>query len=117
MTKLASSLPKGEANGLSALAAVLVDIPEHVHVVIALVDCKRIQTDVDSGDVEPTARIRRIEAVLPEDHAHAHRMILRSLEKRTGKTVLPFDLEQDLRTAFGGIDPTTGEKHGDDDGT
>lgn len=105
MTKLASALPKGESNGLAALAHNLIDAPEKVHVVVMLVDCKRIQTDVDSGDVEPTARIRRIEAVLPEDLDHAHKMLRRSLEKRTGKTVLPYDLEEDLRSAFGGIDP------------
>ena len=113
MTKLGAGLPKGEANGLGALARVLIDTPEHVHVVIALVDCKKISTDVDSGDVEPTARIRRIEAVLPEDHKHAEKMLRRSLEKRTGKVVLPFDLEEDLRAAFGGIDPSTGEVFGD----
>ena len=56
MTKLASALPKGEANGLNALSRKLTDEPEAVHVVIALVDCKSITTDVDTGDVEPTAR-------------------------------------------------------------
>lgn len=101
MTKLQSSLPKGEANGLAALARKLIDQPEAVHVVVMLVDCKKISTDVDTGDIEPTARIRRIEAVLSEDHPQAEKMLRRALEKRTGKTVLPFDLEEDLRSAFG----------------
>ena len=42
MTKLASALPKGESNGLEALARELIDSPSSVHVVVALVDCKRI---------------------------------------------------------------------------
>lgn len=113
MTKLASGLPKGEANGLAALARQLIDQPEDVHVVVALVDCKKISTDIDTGDVEPTARIRRIEAVLNEDHPQANKMLRRALEKRTGKTVLPFDLEEDLRAAFGNVDPDTGEILGD----
>lgn len=112
MTKLAAGLPKGEANGLATLARNLIDQPEDIHVVVMLVDCKKISTDVDSGDVEPTARIRRIEAVLAEDHAVAAKMLRRSLESRTGKTVLPYDLEEDLRAAFKGIDPNTGEIFG-----
>lgn len=115
MTKLAASLPRGEADGLSALARQLIDEPERVRVVVMLVDCKKISTDVDTGDVEPTARIRRIEAVLAEDHSVAEKMLRRSLEKRTGKTVLPYDLEEDLRAAFGGIDPETGEVLGGGD--
>jgi len=34
-------------------------------------------------------------------------------ERRTGKTVLPFDLEEDMRAAFGNVDPSTGEILGD----
>ena len=108
MAKLNAALPKGEANGLSALDRALIDNPSHVHVVVALVDCKKITTDVDSGDVEPVARIRRIE-VIREDKDRAAIMLRRALEVRTGKTVLPFDLEEDMRVAFEGIDPSTGE--------
>jgi len=110
MTKLAGNLPKGEGNGLGALARKLIDSPHDVHVVIALVDCKKVTTDNDSGEIEPTVRIRRIEVVSDQDKRHANAMLRRSLETRTGKTVLPFDLEEDLRSAFGGrIDPDTGE--------
>lgn len=41
MTKLASSLPGGDANGLVAIARQLIDTPHEVHVVVGLVDCKR----------------------------------------------------------------------------
>ena len=109
MTKLTASLPKGDGNGLDALARQLIDTPHDVHVVIALVDCKKITTDNDDGTVEPTARIRRIEAISEEDREVAARMLRRALERRTGKTVLPFDLEEDMRAAFGNVDPHTGE--------
>lgn len=109
MTKLNSQLPKGEGNGLTALARNLIDSPHDVHVVVALVDCKKITTDNDTGEIEPTARIRRIEAITEADRDLAAKMLRRALEKRTGKTVLPFDLEEDMRAAFGNFDPNTGE--------
>ncbi len=110
MTKLSSSLPKGEPNGLNALARQLIDNPHEVHVVVALVDCKKLATDCDTGDVEPTARIRRIEAIDGDDKDLAAKMLRRALELRTGKAVLPFDLEEDLRSIF--VDPDTGEIQG-----
>jgi hypothetical protein len=100
--KLSSGLPEGEANGLAAIASDLVNVPEKVHVVIALVDCSQITSKVDSGDVIPTARVRRIEAITdPEDGHRMRQLLRRQFERRTGKTVLPFDLEDDLRAAFG----------------
>lgn len=115
MTKLNGTLPKGEANGMQALARDLIDSPHDVHVIVALVDCKRITTDNDSGEVEPTARIRRIEVISEDDKPFVSKMMRRALERRTGRTVLPFDLEEDMRTAFGGrVDTGTGEILGDE---
>lgn len=109
MTKLSGSLPGGDANGLVAIARKLIDSPHDVHVVVGLVDCKRSTTDNDTGEIVPTARIRRIEVIGEGDKDLAAKMMRRALEERTGKTVLPFDLEEDLRAAFGRIDPDTGE--------
>lgn len=115
MTKLASALPKGDGNGLDALARDLIDAPHDVHVIVALVDCKKITTDNDDGTIEPTARIRRIEVISDDDKDLAAKMLRRALEKRTGKTVLPFDLEEDLRAAFGSVNLDTGEIPREDD--
>lgn len=105
--KMAGGLPVGEANGLGAIARELVENPERVHVVIALVDCSKITTNTDSGDVVPTARIRRIEAIKDLEDGRRMRMLLRrEYERRTGKTVLPFELEEDMRSAFGDDDQT-----------
>ena len=99
---IAGGLPAGEANGLSAISRELVENPERVHVVVALIDCSKITTKVDSGDVVPTARIRRIEAVTDLSDGHRLRALLRrEYERRTGQTVLPIELEDDLRAAFG----------------
>jgi hypothetical protein len=109
MTKLASSLPGGDANGLLAIARELVDSPHTVHVALCLVDCKKTTTDNDTGEIVPTARVRRIEVISGDDMALAQKMLRRALEGRTGKAVLPFDLEEDIRSAFGNVDPNTGE--------
>lgn len=114
MTKLASGLPGGDANGLVSIARDLIDEPHTVHVVVALVDCKKVTTDNDSGESVPTARIRRIEVIGERDKDLAAKMMRRALEERTGKVVLPFDLEEDMRQAFGNVDPHTGEILGDD---
>jgi len=109
MTRLTGTLPGGDANGLVAIARQLIDSPHEVHVAVVLLDCKSSKVDHDTGEIIPTARIRRVEVIGKQDKELAQQMMRRALEARTGKTVLPFDLEEDMRSAFGGIDPNTGE--------
>ena len=84
MTKLVSKLP--EDHGLTN--RVLTDTPEATHLVIAVVDCKLITTDIDSGDVEPTVRVLNVEIVNKADGPDAQLMLKRALEKRTGRATL-----------------------------
>lgn len=117
MTKLASALPKGDSNGLDGLARDLVDDPHRMHAVIAVLDCSKIITSTDTGEVEPTARVRRIERVLDADLTAAERLLRRALEKRAGDTQLPIDLEEELEEIFGQgvtLDLGTGELTGGD---
>lgn len=104
--KLASSLPKAdEANGLTAIANQLVNDPTTLHVAVVVLDCSKITTDTDTGDSVPTARVRRVEVVTADDDkARLRGLAQRALEARTGKTVLPLDLEDELRDAFGDSD-------------
>jgi hypothetical protein len=51
------------ANGLEPIVLPLCAEPERYQVVLAIVDCKEIKTDTDTGEVIPTMRIRRIEAI------------------------------------------------------
>jgi len=106
MAKLAGKLPDGDRNGLAAIASELVDNPEKIQVAIVLLDTLKITTNVDSGDVVPTARLRRIEIIRDAKDGHAMRRLLqREWERRTGKTVLPFELEEEMRLAFGDDEP------------
>lgn len=100
MTTLAGRLPKGEGDGLGPILTDLLHDPHKVHVVIALVDCKSTKIDHESGDRVPTVRVKRIEVVLPEDRARARQILDRGYERRLGKATLPFELEEDLRSAF-----------------
>lgn len=107
--KLAGALPKGTANGLGTIVMDLVQEPERLQVVLAIVDCKELTTDTDTGEVVPTMRIRRIEAITGHDKAAARRLIQRAIERRTGRAELPFEVEEDLAGAFGGMDDARGD--------
>lgn len=87
---LAGSLPDDDRNGLTEIARSLVDDPEHVHVIVALVDCTKITTKVESGEQVPTARIRAIEPIeAAADAAEAERLLHRTYARRTGMLELP----------------------------
>lgn len=102
MTSLASSLPEGDRNGLAAIAGELVEHPETVHVVVALIDCSKVTRNTDTGDVVPTVRVRRIEAIRDaEDGRRMRALLRREWERRTGKLVLPFEMEEEMRSWFG----------------
>ncbi len=113
-SSLSGALPKGDANGLGPIVRQLIDEPHRFHVILGIIDCAKITTNNDTGEIIPTARIRRVEVVLPGDLPSAQRLMERALERRTGRPMLPIDLEDDLRAAFQRIDPRTGEKREDD---
>lgn len=109
MTRLAGNLPKGDGNGLGPIVQQLLSLPHRVHVVVALIDCKTTKIDHETGDMVPTVRVRRIESVLTGDRTTAKRMLERAYEQRSGQTMLPFELEQDMQAAFDGLDIQSGE--------
>ncbi len=91
MTKLSSSLPKEyDDEGLSSINGALVKNPQDTHVVIALIDCKSITTDCDTGFDVATARILHIEPIGDQEAAFSCReMLANAKEARTGKAPLP----------------------------
>lgn len=116
-SKLSGTLPKGEADGLSHIAPQLIREPHQFRVILAIIDCQKTTVDNDTGEVIPTARIRRVEVILPADLTAAERLMRRSLEDRSGRSVLPLDLEDEIAIAFQHVDPDTGERlAGKDDG-
>jgi hypothetical protein len=109
---LGGNLPRGDANGLSAMAGDLIREPERKRVIIAIVDNPKTVVNNISGDRVATVRVCRIEAVLPQDLGAAEKLMRRALEKRTGQTVLPLDLEDELSAAFAEFDPDAGDDEG-----
>jgi hypothetical protein len=106
-------LPDGDGNGLSAIVSELVRDPKKLHVCICILDGKKVTIDADSGETVPTARIRRIEVILDEEDMQlAENLMRRSLDRRTGREALPYDLEQEIRGAF----PAGADDLGDEDG-
>ena len=108
--KLSSGLPKTETtNGLSMIAEQMTSQPEMLHVAVIVFDTSKVTIDTDTGDAIPTARIRRVEPITRiADKQRMHTLVNRAFEERTGKTVLPLALEDELRAAFGG-EPSDGE--------
>jgi hypothetical protein len=109
--KLKSTLPKGDADGLSPLEGRLDADPESRQVVaLVILDVIARTESLVTHERELTLKLRRVEALLPGDAEHARRMLSRAFEQRTGVVTLPIDLEDDLRSAFDEVfDPTTGE--------
>ncbi len=93
-------LPKGEANGLAAIADLLLKDPLRVRAALVVFDCKRGTQDYDLDDTVVTVRIRRVEMVLAQDLDAVEQMIRRALEFRSGQTTLELELEDELRQVF-----------------
>ena len=100
--RLAGALPKeDDVNGLQALATRLVHDPGQVLCVV-VADVASLKTDLDSGEVIPTLRLRLVEPVLREEDSNLLLDLARRAHAdRTGQTVLPLDLEQQVRDALG----------------
>ena len=103
MTKLNPRLPQGEANGLDDLSAKLVSDPQRKRVLIAVVDCSRVILDPDTGDREPVVRFRRVELLGAQDAAQGETLMRRAMERRSGRTTLPFEVEDELSRMFADV--------------
>ena len=93
-------LPKGEANGLAAIADELIKDPHRLRAALIIFDAKRGTEDYDLDDTVVTVRIRRVENLLPTDLSAAETMIRRALEFRSGQTTLELELEDEIRKTF-----------------
>jgi hypothetical protein len=114
--KLAGRLPKDDMNGLDARLKQFLDEPDTIQVALVMLKTSKVTKDVDAGgSLEPTLKILRVEAILPEDAKDAKKMLRRALEKRLGVTVLPLELEDEISAVFddAATDRETGEQHTD----
>lgn len=91
MTKLSGALPKEYSDdGLGSINQELIAHPHETRVVVALIDCKTITKDADSGLEVATARILHVEPITDPDHEdRAREMLLDAQEQRTGRKALP----------------------------
>jgi hypothetical protein len=109
-------LPKGEENGLSAIAPELVAEGAHrrtkrLRAAMVIFDARRVAIDSDTGEEIVTVRLRRIEPLLGEDLPAAEKLLRRALESRSGQTTLPLELEDEIRATFEAL----GDVSADDD--
>ena len=89
-----ASLPKdNEANGLTAIEKHLVDDPDSSHVVVAIINRKRLSIEDDAGETIPTARIVHIEPLSGGAADEARQLLVAALKERTGAATLPFEDE------------------------
>ena len=100
--KLSGVLPEGDANGINSLARDVLDDPEALHLVIAVISTDHITHSVRDGESQPTMRFMRIESVGEQDSAEALRLMKRAYGRRTGQEMLPIALEDDIEDAFKG---------------
>jgi hypothetical protein len=100
---LSGALPRGDANGLAPIVKSLIRDPERVHALVVLVDTTKLVTHVDSGETIPVLRIRRAEVIRDADMKEAERLIRRAWEQRNGDTVLPMEMEDDLKQIFDSV--------------
>lgn len=96
--KLSPKLPEGEANGLDRIEGRMIREPEDAVIVVAVVDVVKLTSNLDTGDVEPTVRIRKLEVMQNESETDARELLDRAYARRTGREMLPLD-----------VDPDTGE--------
>jgi hypothetical protein len=102
---MSGKLPAGDGNGLSAIVSQLVRDDKQMFVTIALIDCKKVVLDKDTGEKIPEARVRRIEVVLDDgDKKVLQRLMERALAKRTGHEQLPYDLQAEMEEVFETLD-------------
>lgn len=97
VVKLSSAMPGDfETNGLDQHVDWLLDNPKDLMVCAVWIDVKSVIVDTDSGDHIPTVRVRRIEP-LGEVGAVSEKIreaIQDAVEKRTGRTPIPFDIAE-----------------------
>ncbi len=77
-----------------------------MYVAVCLVDVVKVTVNADTAATTPTVRIRRIEVVDGGDLPLAQNLMQRALDARTGREALPYDLEQEIRGVFDGVDST-----------
>jgi hypothetical protein len=103
---MSGKLPGGDGDGLIKIANRMITEDGTIYVCVALVDCRSVKTDKDSGEQIPTARIRRIEVIDDAgDMKIVRSLLMRALDARSGREALPMEIMNEIDAAFGSEDP------------
>lgn len=101
--KVKAGLPKGDADGLSAIEPQAIKKQKPI-VALVILEPAKLDEDLHTREKELIVSIRRIEALLPEDVEAATRLLQRAFESRTGEATLPIELENDVKDALKGVE-------------
>jgi hypothetical protein len=86
--RFAAALPKeAEDNGLTIIERALINDPGTEHVIIGVVDTKKIITDTDNADTIPYARFRRVEVITGPHETAALKLLAEAALARNGKQI------------------------------
>jgi hypothetical protein len=114
----ATSLPRGDGDGITYYAQDFVDHPEQMRLVLAVVAPRQIVTDTVTGDHTAIVGIRRLEVITdPDDDRAFMRIMLRANQRRNGGTVLPMETEDEIELMFADFVDTPADPETPGDGT
>lgn len=113
VVKLSSKMPADvETNGLDQHRDALIADPKNLMCSIVWHDVVKINVDIDTGEQIPVVRVRRIE---PLGDADAVSKAIRAeveaaMEKRTGRTPIPWDVVEITEERFSDTLPEDGDQ-------
>jgi hypothetical protein len=90
--RFAAALPKeAENNGLTLIEKQLIDDPEGTHVIVGIIDTKKIITDIGNADTIPHAEFKHVEVITGASEDSAREMLAAAALNRNGSQQLPLD--------------------------
>lgn len=99
--KLKGALPKGDANGLAPYASEFVRNGLQLRAAIILFNAPNMGVNREKEIQVAELVVRRVELVMdPADAEIMHHLVMRSVRRRSGESVLPLEFEQDIEAAF-----------------
>jgi phosphopantothenoylcysteine synthetase/decarboxylase len=94
--RFAAALPKeAENNGLTSIERALVDTPGAQHLIIGVVDTRKVIIDADEDDTIPYARFVHVEVIKGADEPAARALLDAATAARTGGQQLQLDGQDD----------------------
>lgn len=88
--KFQGKLPSPKLNGLLKIAELLVKNPKDTHIIVAVIDCGKVEKDTDTGEQTPHARFRQVEVIQSAGaQEDARRLLVQAMDDRLGRVAIP----------------------------